>query len=170
MLTPLLVKTSTWLANTLPLSSTLDEAARFLFNLLMTQSTALDTWFESAKNGDIAALEEMLAAGTDINCTNSTEKTALHIATKHAQLETMSWLIDHGADLNAADKWLSTPLHIAEKNFDVVRILLEAGANPNIKDQYYNDPYYFAFYGSLSKELTDLYIKHGANLIYKKDM
>ncbi|MDX8388507.1 MAG: ankyrin repeat domain-containing protein [Ghiorsea sp.] len=136
----------------------------------MTQTTVLDPWFEAAKNGDITTLEQLLTSGTDINNKDNTEKTALHIATKQAQLETMTWLIEHGADLNAQDKWLSTSLHIAEKNVVQVRILLEAGADPNIKDKYYNDPYYFAFYGSLGKGLTDLYIKHGANLIYKKDM
>jgi len=51
-----------------------------------------------------------------------------------------------------------------------IRILLEAGADPNILDKDYDYPYYFAFYGSMSKELSDLYIKHGAKLIYKKDM
>jgi len=129
-----------------------------------------NTWFEAAKAGDTATLERLLADGFDINVQDDNQNTALHVATKRKQHDTMRFLITHGAALNIQDKWLSTPLHLGEKDLEAIRLLLEAGADPNILDKYYNYPYYFAFYGSLSKELTDLYIKHGANLIYKKDM
>jgi len=34
-----------------------------------------------------------------------------------------------------------------------------------VTDKDYNYPYYYAFYGSMPRELTELYIKHGANLM-----
>jgi len=129
-----------------------------------------EAWFEAAKSGDIEALKQMLSDGFDINTQDKKLNTALHFATKHQQYATMSFLIEQGADLMIQNDWLSTPLHLCEKDMDAIRILLEAGANPNIKDKDYDYPYYFAFYGSMTKELTDLYIKHGAELVYKKDM
>ncbi len=127
-------------------------------------------WFEAAKAGDIEALKQMLNQGFDINTQDDKLNTALHHATKQQQYATMTFLIEHGADVMLKNDWLSTPLHLCEKDIDAIRILLEAGADPNIKDKDYDFPYYFAFYGSMTKELTDLYIKHGAHLVYKKDM
>ena len=132
--------------------------------------TTPQVWFDAAKSGDIPTLEQALSQGLDINTVDEKLNTALHLATKNKQYETMTFLINNGAELNLQNDWLSTPLHLCEKNIDAIRILLEAGADPNIKDKDYDYPYYFAFYGSMTQELSDLYIKHGAKLIYKKDM
>jgi len=129
-----------------------------------------ELWFEAAKNGDIEVLKQALHDDFDMNTQDEKLNTALHFATKHRQYDTMHFLIEQGADLMLQNDWLSTPLHLCEKDMDAIRILLEAGANPNILDKDYDYPYYFAFYGSMSQELSDLYIKHGAKLIYKKDM
>ncbi|MDX8390677.1 MAG: ankyrin repeat domain-containing protein [Mariprofundaceae bacterium] len=136
----------------------------------MTQSTAVQLWFDAAKSGNIKSLEQQLAQGIDINTTDKKENTALHLATKAAHLKTMSFLIAQGANLNATNDWLSTPLHLCEKDIDAIRVLLEAGADPNLKDKDWDYPYYFAFYGSMTRELTELYIKYGAHLIFKSDM
>jgi ankyrin repeat protein len=133
-------------------------------------STTLETWFEAAKTGDMSSLKEALASGLDINSTDDKLNTALHHASKHAHLEVMDMLVEHGADVNLQNDWLSTPLHLCEKNIDSIRILLEAGTDPNLKNKDYNYAYYYAFYGSMSSKLTNLYIKHGAHLVYKKDM
>jgi ankyrin repeat protein len=128
------------------------------------------TWFQAASKGDLNSLKQALNDGFNINTQDEKLNTALHHATKHGQYEAMRFLIEQGADLGLQNDWLSTPLHLCEKDIDAIRILLEAGADPNILDKDYDYPYYFAFYGSMSKELTDLYIKHGAKLVYKKDM
>jgi len=128
------------------------------------------TWFQATTEGNLKTLKQALNDGFDINTQDEKLNTALHHATKHGQYEAMSFLIEQGADLGLQNDWLSTPLHLCEKDMGAIRILLEAGADPNILDKDYDYPYYFAFYGSMSKELSDLYIKHGAKLIYKKDM
>lgn len=126
-------------------------------------------WFEAAVAGDLEGLQRLLIQGVNINATDATSSTALHYATKYAHLDSMRFLIENGADLNAVDERLSTPLHLTEKNIEAIRILLEAGADPNLKDADYDYPYYFAFYGSMTRELTELYIKHGAKLmLYEK--
>jgi len=124
-----------------------------------------ETWFKAASGGDEEVLRQALNQGMDVNVTDAAKNTALHLATKHAHLNSMRLLIEHGADLNAQNDYLSTPLHLTEKNMETIRTLLQAGADPNITDKDWTFPYYFAFYGSMTRELTDLYIKHGANLM-----
>ena len=124
-----------------------------------------DAWFDAAKNGDLQALQDLLAHGADIQAVDDLQNSALHYATQHAHHDAMHLLIEKGADLNAVNAKLSTPLHLTEKNIDSIRILLEAGADPNLLDADYDYPYYFAFYGSMTRELTELYIKHGAKLM-----
>jgi len=104
--------------------------------------------------------------GADINAKDEAQNTALHLATKYGHMNIMHLLIKHGADLNIQNDDDSTPLHLTEKNIETIRILLEAGANPNIKDKDWDFPYYFSFYGSMTTELTKLYIKHGAHLMF----
>ncbi|PJA31879.1 MAG: ankryin [Zetaproteobacteria bacterium CG_4_9_14_3_um_filter_53_7] len=128
-----------------------------------------EDWFKAAVCGDVEALKSALNSGVDVNVRDEKQNTALHLATRQAQLNAMHLLIEHGADVNAQNNWLSTPLHLTAKNMESIRILLEAGANPNITDKDYDFPYYFAFYGSMTRELTELYIKHGANLMLYPD-
>ena len=126
-------------------------------------------WFNAAKSGDEELLKLALKSGCDINAVDELKNTALHYAAKQADLNVMHFLIENGADLNATNEKLATPLHLTEKNIDAIRILLEAGADPNLKDSDWDYPYYFAFYGSMTRELTNLYIKHGAHLQYVDD-
>jgi len=124
-----------------------------------------EAWFDAVAHCDEEALRELLKLGVDINTADAKKNTALHHATRMANLSLMHFLIENGADLNALNDRSSTPLHLTEKNIDTIRILLEAGADPNLKDADWDYPYYFAFYGSMTRELTELYIKHGAHLV-----
>ena len=133
------------------------------------QSTEQEAWFEAAKSGDVDVLKSAIESGCDVNSVDEKKNTALHHATSKAHLDAMSLLIENGAGLDLANDKLSTPLHLTEKNMDAIRILLEAGADPNLQDADYDYPYYFAFYGSMTRELMKLYIKHGANLMLYGD-
>jgi len=136
----------------------------------MMQNNTIDSWFSAATAGDQASLKQALEHGMDVNCRDSNQNTALHWAAKHYHHDCMRLLIGQGADVNASNDRDATPLHLAERNEGAIRILLEAGADPNKLDKDYDYPYYFAFYGGMTPEIRDLYIKHGANLILKKDM
>ncbi len=127
--------------------------------------TDQNVWFKAAESGDEEALRQLLNQGLDVNARDEAQNTALHLATKHGHKNIMRLLIEHGADVNAQNDDASTPLHLTERNMETIRMLLEAGADPNMTDKDWNFPYYFAFYGSMTRELTELYIKHGANLM-----
>jgi ankyrin repeat protein len=67
---------------------------------------------------------------------------ALHLATVRKNAETLRWLIAHGVDVNAKrELWDCnyTALHItaADGTVDIARMLLDAGADPNIRDDKY---------------------------------
>ncbi|ATX81786.1 serine/threonine-protein phosphatase 6 regulatory ankyrin repeat subunit A [Mariprofundus ferrinatatus] len=130
------------------------------------QNNEQESWFNSAKEGDLKSLQQTLESGFEINSTDQNGNSALHYASQGAHLDVMRFLIEHGADLNLQNSRLSTPLHLTAKNIDAIRILLEAGADPNIQDADWCYPYYFAFYGSMTRELSELYIKHGAKIQY----
>lgn len=63
----------------------------------------------------------------------------LHLASKRGEIAAVKWLLARGADVNA--RWIgwdtdATPLHIAAScgHEEIVRLLLDAGADPKIKD------------------------------------
>ena len=87
---------------------------------------------EAAYTGNIEAVKQHLAAGTDVNTKASRGWTPLHsVATK----EIAELLIAKGADVNAKDKIGGTSLHLAAHSGqkEIVELLIANGANMNAK-------------------------------------
>jgi ankyrin repeat protein len=68
---------------------------------------------------------------------------ALHLAVSVKNAEAVRWLIAHGVDLNAKrEMWdcNHTALHMTAESgaVDMARMLLDAGADPNIRDDKYD--------------------------------
>ena len=62
--------------------------------------------------------------------------TPLHFAALGGHLELVRRLVERGADVHARTHMLQTPLHFAAgRNVDVMRLLLDAGADPNAIDR-----------------------------------
>ena len=67
------------------------------------------------------------------------EQSLLSIASRYGNTEIMKYLISLGADVDDLDEYACTPLHFAclkrkennKENIEAVKILLEAGADPN---------------------------------------
>jgi uncharacterized protein len=61
-------------------------------------------------------------------------KTQLHFTCQASNIELINELLLLGADINKQDIDGCTPLHVT-KNPDIVKLLLDAGANPNLQDR-----------------------------------
>lgn len=70
----------------------------------------------AASQGDVHALQQMVAQGVDINEGDYDGRTALHLAASEGHLETIKFLISHGASPNPQDRWGRTPLENAQKS------------------------------------------------------
>jgi ankyrin repeat protein len=119
---------------------------------------SVDIW-EAARTGNIEAVKQHLAAGSDVNAKDEAGWTLLHeVGTK----EVAELLIAEGADVNAMNMWGGTPLQLAarEGRKEIAELLIENEADLNVKDKggltsldwaiYYHHP-----------ETTDLLRKHG---------
>lgn len=80
------------------------------FALLAQEGSSIH---DAACKGDVAMLQECVAAGEDINSRGEGGCTALQFAADRGHLEAVQWLIQHGADLNAQDEEGQTALHYA---------------------------------------------------------
>jgi ankyrin repeat protein len=99
----------------------------------------------ACKSGRVEVLPLLAAQGTDVNA-DPYRGTPLIWATVKGRLEAATWLLDHGADANLRATFGGpshgegvTALHLAAQNGDVevVRFLLERGADRRIEDNIY---------------------------------
>ena len=92
-----------------------------------------DIW-EAARVGNIEAVKQHLAAGTDVNA-NIEGWTPLHDAVSRGHKEITELLIAKGADVNAKDKRRGTPLHNAAQqgHKEIVVLLIANGADVNAR-------------------------------------
>jgi len=108
----------------------------------MSKSAILENYINADKNKDRIKIKDIINnhAGTDLDINTKIDKdgnTLLSLAVKNNDFELVCFLLDHKADPNiVADNYQKlTPLHHAaiNGNLEMIKILLEAGANPNAK-------------------------------------
>jgi hypothetical protein len=96
--------------------------------------------FEAAVAGNLEAVKQHIAAGTDLNQTDpnpfGSKGSALHAAAAFGYNEVAVALIEGGADVNQKDKEGQTPLHMAALFCypKIAQALLDNGADKTIKD------------------------------------
>jgi ankyrin repeat protein len=85
---------------------------------------------------DTQYLLYLLRARANPNLRNRNGETAMHIAAQIGYLDGVHWLNVVEADVNATNGRGETPLVLAvqQRNEDIVRQLVEAGADPDIRD------------------------------------
>ena len=112
--------------------------------------------------GDIQAVKQHLAAGTDVNAKNTSGKTPIHFS---ATKETAELLIDRGADVNTKDNYGRTPLLFGAVGgyTEVAELLISKGADVNAKDDWGGTPLIYAARGGY-KEIAELLIASGADV------
>ena len=94
--------------------------------------------FEAAAAGDLDRLTELLSdRSLPVAAPSGDGFTALHFAAFFGRAEAARLLVVHGADVDARGTgWMTgTPLHSAAsgKHTEVVGVLLEAGADPDVR-------------------------------------
>ena len=114
---------------------------------------------DAAREGNIKAIKQHIAAGTDVNAKDEDGGTPLHRAAARGHKETAELLIAQGAEVNAKDGDGWTPLYYpaAKGHKEIVELLIGKGADLNAKDEDGDTPLDFAY-----AETADLLRKHGA--------
>ncbi len=113
-------------------------------------------------DGNIEAIKQHLAAGTDVNAKNDSENTPLHRAALKGHKEVVELLIQNGADVNAKEAGGTTPLHFAlgYSYNEIAELLLTKGADVNVINWQGKTPLDSAIQLKQTKT-ADLLRKHG---------
>jgi ankyrin repeat protein len=126
---------------------------------------------EAARQGDLAAVQALVAAGADVNQQGPANRTPLHEAASYGHHDVVKWLLSKGAKVNAkslavrGEDAKATPLHRAvdRGHASVTALLLAHGANPNLK----KSNGYTALMSAVELERLDLIsllLAHGADI------
>jgi len=88
-----------------------------------------------AEYGTVFLAKLLVGFGADVNVFDSQRQTPLHLATNDRK-SMVEYLISQNADVNAQSTAGYTPLHhaVIHRNFEIVKLLIENGADINIVD------------------------------------
>ena len=92
---------------------------------------------------EVDVLKGLLNLGADVNAADQRRWTPLHFAAQERHAEIAKLLIQNGAAVDPVDKFGNTPLGNAtygQGGLEVMRILMEAGADPKRKNEYGSSP------------------------------
>jgi hypothetical protein len=121
-------------------SRQMDLFVRQLTAGFLAQGRDATAFGEAARWGHFPLINEMLAAGADVDVRTETGVTALMLAASSGHIDVLRTLIDAGADMNATDAsrgmtplmWNLAALHSEKTYLSIVRELLTAGADRTI--------------------------------------
>jgi ankyrin repeat protein len=121
---------------------------------------------QAVMKGDLAAVQDALRDGEDVNGIDRDGRTALFQAIVDGRFAIAKALIQQGANVNARDRSLETPLHFAarEQQVELGQLLLDNGAEINATDSNGNTPLSRAVFSSQGRgEMIKLLLSHSAD-------
>lgn len=120
--------------------------------------------------GDLNGLKNLIDVKNKkkLNVDDSLNRTILYLASRNGYFHIVDYLINIGTDLNKVQNSGSTPLHGAAYygHESIVKILLENGCSPYIKNQYGNLAESEAYKGSIKSLITNSYNNKILNLYH----
>lgn len=148
------------------------QRRRAIVDLLRRQIGDLDI-FEAAALGDTSRLRSLVRDHPDLVCTFSADGfTALHFASFFSQPEAAQELLDNGADPNAVttneSKLAVINSAAASNNSELVKMLLQEGANPDAQ-QHGGFTALHAAAQHNNKEMAKALLEGGANVSLRTD-
>ncbi|PWT98942.1 MAG: hypothetical protein C5B51_28170, partial [Terriglobia bacterium] len=115
------------------------------------QKGGLTALLFAARQGSLECVRELVAAGADTNLASIDGSTPLLVAVQNGAYDVARYLLDHEAKPNLANDKGWTPLYLAVKirnqemsaipappsegTLDLIKVLLERGADPNVRIQ-----------------------------------
>lgn len=122
--------------------------------------------YDAVEDGDLARLQELIAAGEDLTAQDIYGGTALHLAARRDNIDAARLLIEAGTDVNLpVSASQQTALHIAAfgGGVEVAVLLIEAGANIEARNPGGETPLHTAIAADQAN-VTKLLIEAGANI------
>ncbi len=122
----------------------------------------------AAKEGQKETVSLLIKSGAMVDSVDKDGETPLHKASRKGSIETVRLLIDKGANATAttADYHHSPLFSVAyaySGNVEIAAMLLEKGADINLRDRYGSTPLHYALYQK-KKELAKFLIEQGADI------
>ena len=131
----------------------------------------------AASSGLDAMVYKLIRLGADINARDFNLQTPLHEASVKGHKKVVEILVNEDAAIDAQDSDLQTPLfhplfHWLSQtsrtsqadHMDIIKLLVDKGADINAKDRYGNVPLHFAINNECSKEKVELLLKLGGDI------
>ena len=131
----------------------------------------------AASSGLDAMVYKLIRLGADINARDFNLQTPLHEASAKGHKKVVEILVNEDAAIDAQDSdlqtplfhplfhWLSqTPRSNQADHMDIIKLLVDKGADINAKDRFGNVPLHFAINNECSKEKVKLLLELGGNI------
>jgi beta-lactamase regulating signal transducer with metallopeptidase domain len=129
-------------------------------------SRALDrALLEAAEEGDVEGINDLIAAGADVNAPVDGDGSALIAAARRGRLDIVRKLLDRGADPNLGVGGDGSPLIMAARqgHVAIVELLLQRGADPNMGVEGDGNPIIMAARQGHAA-VVELLLQRGANI------